>query len=225
MTTISPATTLVGRPRARGWIHFYSAIVAAVIGITLTTLAATLVGGRAAWACGIYSVTIVALFGVSATYHRHTWLSDRSRIWMKRLDHSMIFLFIAGTYTPFAILALPSASANWVLAVVWGGAAAGIGLKLGWPNSPRGLGVPIYIALGWVAVFVIPELLQSAGVATVVLMCAGGILYTVGAVMYATRKPNPWPGVFGYHEVFHAAVTLAATCHCVAIWLVLFKTW
>ena len=102
----APALT---RPRARGWIHFYSAIVAAVVGVTLTTLAATIVGARAAWACAVYSVTITALFSVSATYHRHTWVSERSRVWMKRLDHSMIFLFIAGTYTPFAMLALPSA--------------------------------------------------------------------------------------------------------------------
>ncbi len=107
-----------------------------------------MVGARAAWACGVYSVTIVALFGVSATYHRHTWASERSRVWMKRLDHSMIFLFIAGTYTPFALLALPSASANWVLLVVWVGAAAGIALKLGWPHSPRWLGVPIYVGSG-----------------------------------------------------------------------------
>ena len=108
------------KPRARGWIHFYSAIVAAVVGITLTTVAATAVSTRAAWACAVYSLTIVALFAVSATYHRHTWVSMRTRTWMKRLDHSMIFLFIAGTYTPFALLALPSTSANWVLAVVWG---------------------------------------------------------------------------------------------------------
>ncbi len=222
MTILAPALTT--RPRARGWIHFYSAIAAVVIGVTLTTLAASLVNARAAWACAVYSVTIVALFSVSATYHRHTWISPRARVWMKRLDHSMIFLFIAGTYTPFALLALPSASANWVLAVVWGGAVAGIVLKLGWPNSPRWLGVPIYIGLGWVAVFIIPELLSAAGVAPVVLMCVGGLLYTAGAIMYAIRKPNPWPGVFGYHEVFHAAVSLAAACHCVAIWLVLFTT-
>lgn len=212
------------KPRARGWIHFYSAIVAVVIGITLTTLAATVVGGKAALACAIYSVTIIALFSVSATYHRHQWLSERSRTWMKRLDHSMIFLFIAGTYTPFAMLALPTNSAKWVLAVVWIGALGGVALKLIWPNAPRWLGVPIYIALGWVAIFVMPDLLASAGVATVVLMLVGGALYTAGAVMYALRKPNPWPGVFGYHEVFHAAVSLAALCHCVAIWLVLFGT-
>jgi len=221
MTSLASTTPAPVKPRARGWIHFYSAILAAVVGITLTTVAATAVGSKAAWACAIYSVTIVALFTVSATYHRHNWVSVRARTWMKRLDHSMIFLFIAGTYTPFALLALPSSSANWVLVAVWGGAAAGIALKLGWPNAPRWLGVPIYLALGWVAIFVLPDLVEYAGVSVVVLMIAGGLLYTVGAVMYALRKPNPWPGTFGYHEFFHAAVSLAALCHCIAIWLVL----
>ncbi|MEP6981033.1 MAG: hemolysin III family protein [Nakamurella sp.] len=211
------------RPRARGWIHFYSAIVAVVVGISLTTVAAIRSGGPAAFACGVYSVTIIALFSVSATYHRHTWTSERARMWMKRLDHSMIFIFIAGTYTPFALLALPSGSSRWVLGVVWGGALGGVVLKLGWPRSPRWLGVPIYMALGWVAVFIIPDLLASAGAAPVVLMLVGGLFYSIGAVMYAIRKPNPWPGVFGYHEVFHACVSLAAACHCVAIWLVLFR--
>jgi hemolysin III len=222
VTSLAPIPRV--KPRARGWIHFYSAIGAAIIGVTLTTMAATMVSARAAWACAAYSVTIVALFSVSATYHRHQWVSNRARMWMKRADHSMIFLFIAGTYTPFALLALPANSAKWVLAVVWGGALAGIALKMGWPNAPRWLGVPIYIGLGWVAVFVVPDLLRNGGVATVVLMFVGGALYTGGAIMYAIRKPNPWPGVFGYHEFFHAAVTLAALCHCLAIWLVLFRT-
>jgi hemolysin III len=222
VTTVAPVKGT--RPRARGWIHFYSALVAVFVGITLTTLAATVVGGKAAFACAVYSVTIVALFSVSAVYHRHTWVSERSRVWMKRLDHSMIFLFIAGTYTPFALLALPAGSGTWVLAVVWGGALGGVILKVGWPHSPRWLGVPIYMALGWVAIFIIPELWHSAGPAPVVLMCVGGLFYTVGAVMYAIRRPNPWPGVFGYHEVFHACVSLAAACHCVAIWLVLFTS-
>ena len=223
MTTTLTLPDAPLKPRARGWIHFYSAITAVVVGITLTTLAATLVGGRAAFACAVYSVTIALLFSVSAIYHRHNWVSERSRTWMKRLDHSMIFLFIAGTYTPFALLALPSTTATWVLAIVWGGAVLGIALKLGWPHSPRWLGIPIYVAVGWVAIFVLPQLIASAGVAVVVLMLTGGVLYTAGAVMYGLRRPNPWPGVFGYHEFFHAAVSLAALCHCVAIWLVLFS--
>ncbi|RIJ69782.1 hemolysin III family protein [Nakamurella silvestris] len=215
----TPAAT---RPRARGWIHFYSAIVAAVVGITLVVFAATQVGGTAAFACSVYAVTIVGMFSVSATYHRHTWISPVARTWMKRADHSMIFLFIAGTYTPFALLALPDTKGAWVLAVVWGGAIGGVALKMFWPHSPRWLGVPIYVALGWVAIFVIPDLIP-AGVAAVVLMAVGGLLYTVGAVFYAIKRPNPWPGIFGYHEVFHAAVSLAALCHCVAIWLILLR--
>ena len=222
MTTVEAPPAHRVKPRARGWIHFYSAIVAAIVGITLTSVAATEVGGLAAFACGVYSLTVVGLFTVSATYHRHTWVSERSRIWMKRLDHSMIFVFIAGTYTPFALLALPSSTGNWVLATVWIGATAGIALKLFWPNSPRWLGVPIYIGIGWVAIFVMPQLLASGGAATLILLLAGGVLYTIGAVMYAIRRPNPWPGVFGYHEFFHSAVSLAAICHCVAIWLILF---
>ncbi len=222
-TSVAPSPGKL-KPRARGWIHFYSAIAAAVVGVTLIVLAATMVGAVAAWACTVYAITIVALFGVSATYHRHNWVSPANRTWMKRLDHSMIFLFIAGTYTPFAVLALPAASAKWLLFVVWGGALGGVALKMGWPNSPRWLGVPIYIALGWVAVFIIPDLYTAVGIWPVLLMGAGGLLYTVGAIFYAIRRPNPWPGTFGYHEVFHAGVSLAALCHCIAIWLVLFNT-
>ncbi|MTD12850.1 hemolysin III family protein [Nakamurella sp. YIM 132087] len=213
----SPAT----RPRARGWIHLYSAYVAVAMGISLVVLAATLRGAGAAFACAVYAATIIGLFSVSATYHRHVWVSTRARTWMKRADHSMIFVFIAGTYTPIAALALPPTTGNWVLWTVWVGALGGVGLKMLFPHAPRWLGVPFYIALGWVAIFVTPELLTHAGVAPFVLIVAGGLLYTVGAVFYATRRPNPWPLTFGYHELFHAAVSLAAACHCVAIWLAL----
>jgi hemolysin III len=141
---------------------------------------------------------------------------------MKRLDHSMIFLFIAGTYTPFSLLAMPRDTGLVVLAVVWGGALAGVALKLVWPHAPRWLGTPIYIALGWVAVFVLPDLLTHAGLTALVLLLAGGLLYTVGAIFYATKWPNPWPGHFGHHEFFHAATILAAICHYVAIWLAMY---
>lgn len=185
-------------------------------------MSAALVGGIAALATSVYSVTILGLFGTSALYHRHTWNTERSRTVMKRLDHSMIFLFIAGTYTPVAVLAMDSRTARWVLAVVWVGALAGIVLKTVWPHAPAWVGVPIYIALGWVAVFVIPDMLTNGGVAALVLLLTGGLLYTVGAVFYATRRPDPWPATFGYHEFFHAATVLAAICHHVAIWLILF---
>jgi hemolysin III len=211
------------RPRTRGWIHYYSAMVAFVVGIALVVVAAQTRDGRAVFACSVYAVTLVGLFAVSATYHRHAWISATARTWMKRADHSMIFVFIAGTYTPYALLGLPPGAAGWLLAVVWTGALAGVALKMGWPHSPRWLGVPLYIALGWAAVFIIPALVESVGAAPVVLMCAGGLFYTGGAVMYALRKPDPWPGTFGYHEFFHACVSLAALCHCLGVWLVLVR--
>ena len=219
LLAVSPAAL---RPRARGWIHFYSAITAVVVGAALITLAAATVSAGAAVACTVYAATVVGLFSVSATYHRHIWISSRTRRWMKRADHSMIFVFIAGTYTPFAALAMPRATATVVLAVVWGGACAGVVLKMVWPTAPRWLGVPVYLALGWVAVFVIPDILHGGGIAALVLMFVGGALYSVGAVFYATRRPKGWPTVFGYHEFFHALVTAAAICHCVAIWLILY---
>lgn len=222
VTTTTPQRPAPARPRARGWIHLYSAGIAVVVGIALIVLAATTVGVAAAVSCAVYAVTVVGLFTISATYHRHTWISVRARTWMKRADHSMIFVFIAGTYTPFSVLALPQPDRTVVLAVVWSGAIAGVALKMLWPEAPRWVGVPIYLALGWVAVFVIPELLRGGGVAALVLLIAGGLLYSVGAVFYATRRPRGWPATFGYHEFFHACVSAAALCHFVAIWLVLY---
>jgi len=211
------------RPRTRGWIHYYSAIVAFVAGVALVAVAADTRDGRAVFACSVYAVTLVGLFAISATYHRHAWVSATARTWMKRADHSMIFVFIAGTYTPYSLLGLPPGSARLLLLVVWIGAAVGVALKMGWPHSSRWLGVPLYIALGWAAVFIIPALLDSVGAAPVMLMCAGGLFYTVGAVMYAVRKPDLWPGTFGYHEFFHACVSLAALCHYLGVWLVLVR--
>ncbi|WP_276329000.1 PAQR family membrane homeostasis protein TrhA [Crossiella equi] len=219
--TQNPAPQFV-KPRMRGWIHLWSFFVSLVAGSTLITLAASTVSARAALATSVYTVTILGLFGTSALYHRRTWLTERALHWMKRLDHSMIFLFIAGTYTPFCLLAMDSGIGNVVLAVVWGGALAGVTLKLAWPHAPRWLGVPIYIALGWVAVFVLPELGSRGGVAALVLLLVGGAFYTVGGVMYGIRKPNPWPQVFGFHEFFHACTALAAICHYIAVWLVLY---
>ncbi len=213
-----------GRPRARGWIHWYSALAGAVLGAMLVVLAATTVGAVAALAAAVYALTLLGLFGISATYHRHTWVSVRARTWMKRADHSMIFVFIAGTYTPLAVLAIPGTTGRVLLIIVWAGAAGGVGLKMLLPHSPRWVGVPFYVALGWVAIFAMPELLANGGMAVIVLIITGGLLYTVGAVFYAIRRPNPWPGTFGYHEVFHAAVTVAALCHYVAIFLVVYRT-
>jgi hemolysin III len=210
------------KPSMRGKLHFWSFFVSIATGAALISLAASTVSGTAALATSIYGATVLGLFGVSALYHRTWWESPRTRAWMKRLDHSMIFLFIAGTYTPFSLLAMPRNTGIIVLSVVWGGALAGTALKLIWPNAPRWVGTPIYIALGWVAVFVLPDLLTYAGVAALVLILVGGLFYTVGAVFYATKWPNPWPGHFGHHEFFHAATILAAICHYVAIWLVMY---
>ncbi len=210
------------KPRMRGVIHQWSFFLSIATGATLVALATT-VSATATLATAVYSVTVLGLFGVSALYHRRWWVTERARTWMKRLDHSMIFLFIAGTYTPFCLLAMDQPTGYVVLAIVWGGAVLGVGLKLLWPHAPRWLGTPIYIALGWVAVFVLPDLLARAGVGALVLLLAGGLFYTVGAVFYATKWPNPWPTTFGHHEFFHTATVLAATCHYVAIWLSMYS--
>ncbi len=210
------------KPRLRGWLHAYAAAISIASGATLVAVAAALRGGHAAWPTSIYALTVTLLFGTSALYHRLTW-SARAHSIMKRLDHSMIFVFIAGTYTPLAVLTLPRTSAIAVLVVVWTGALFGAALQTAWPAAPRWLSVPCYIALGWVAVFVFPELLHNAGVAAFVLIAVGGAIYTIGAVVYGTKRPDPVPGVFGFHEVFHACTLLAATCHYVAIWLAVFR--
>ncbi len=222
VTGNAPHEVLV-KPRMRGWLHFWSFAVSIAACATMIAVSGALVGIRAALASAVYSVTVLGLFGISALYHRRTWRSPRSRTVMRRLDHSMIFLFIAGSYTPIAALAVDRPTATWLLVVVWAGALAGVVLKIAWPYAPAWIGVPIYVGLGWVAVFVLPDLLQNAGVAPLVLLLVGGALYTVGGVMYALRRPDPWPHTFGYHEFFHAATVLAAICHHVAIWLALFS--
>ena len=221
--TVPAAASVPVRPRARGWIHLYSAFIATAMSLVLIPLAGVFAGAGPAFACSIYAVTLIGMFTVSATYHRHTWKSKRSRTWMRRADQSMIFLFIAGTYTPMTVLAIQPPTSTIVLTAVWIGAAGGVALKMFWPHAPAWVGVPFYLALGWVAVFVLPDLLASGGVAVLVLLVVGGLLYSMGAIFYATRRPNTWPATFGYHEYFHACVSLAALCHCVAIWLVLFR--
>ncbi|MDG3012327.1 hemolysin III family protein [Rhodococcus sp. D2-41] len=210
------------KPRMRGWIHLWACSVAVVAGITLVAVSWPLVGTRAALATAIYSLTVCGLFGVSATYHRITWRTVRARTRMKRADHSMIFVFIAGSYTPFAMFGLPPSTGRVVLAVVWTGALAGVVLKMLWPTAPRWVGVPLYLLLGWVIVFVAPTLVHTAGIAPMVLLAVGGVFYSVGAVLYATKWPDPWPATFGHHEFFHAATAVAAICHLVAVWLVVF---
>ena len=210
------------RPRLRGWLHLFAFFGAIVAGAVLIPLASAL-GARAGFSVAVYCLTICGLFGISALYHRRRW-SPRGWKIMKRLDHSMIFLFIAGTYTPFGLLSLPGPTAAWVLGVVWTGALSGVALKMAWPTAPRWLGVPLYIALGWVAVFVLTDILRIGGVASLVLLAVGGIFYTVGGIAYGLKRPNPWPGVFGYHEVFHAMTIVAAICQYIAVYFAMYNS-
>jgi hemolysin III len=142
---------------------------------------------------------------------------------MRRLDHSMIFIFIAGTYTPFCVLMLPPKLATILLVIVWTGAVGGVALKLVWPHAPRWASAPLYIGLGWVAIAVLPDIGRHGGTVPLVLIVAGGVAYTVGAVFYALRRPNPWPTVFGHHEFFHACTLVAALCHHIAIYFALYS--
>jgi len=206
------------RPRLRGWSHLFAAIVAACAGVALVASAH---GGDARLACLVYALSVVGLFSVSATYHRIAWRSPRARQWMKRLDHSMIFVLIAGTYTPFAILVLHGWLSTAIGITVWAGALAGIVMNIAWVDAPRWVVAGVYVALGWVAVAAFPQLADALGVGGVSLVAAGGVLYTVGAVVYARQRPDPVPDVFGYHEVFHALVIAAAALHfaVVAFWV------
>jgi hemolysin III len=206
----------------RGWLHTYAFFVAVVCGVVLCALAATRPGIAPLISCAVYALTVCGLFGVSALYHRRVWTPRGYQV-MRRLDHSMIFVFIAGTYTPFSVLLLPPGKATLILAVVWGGALAGVAMKLIWPHAPRWVSAPLYLALGWVAVAVLPDILGYGGVTALVLLLVGGLAYSVGAVFYALRRPNPWPTVFGHHEFFHACTLVAAVCHHIALYFALFS--
>jgi len=164
----------------------------------------------------VYAFGVVALFGVSALYHRGGW-GDRGQAIMKRLDHSTIFIAIAATYTPIAAFALPSATAHWILPTVWVGAFVGIGVNLAWPHAPYPVVALPYVLLGWVGVAAMPAVYHGMGTAGLVLIVVGGALFTIGAVFYALHQPNPWPHWFGYHEIFHLFVIAGAAVHYVAI--------
>jgi hemolysin III len=198
------------KPKLRGVSHQWAFFVSLGTGLLLLLLAPH---GEARLAAGIYSLSVCALFGTSALYHRINWRSLSARRWMRRLDHSMIFVLIAGTYTPFALLALDGKIATAILIVVWSGALAGVVLQLVWVDAPRALSAIVYLAMGWVALVAYPQMVDKVGITGTVLVTAGGLLYSVGAIIYATKRPNPAPTVFGYHEVFHALVILAAALH------------
>lgn len=197
------------RPRLRGVSHQYAFFVAVVLGAALVVAAPS---GKAAAVVAIYAVGVCGLFGVSALYHRVTW-EPAARRWMRRADHSMIFVFIAASYTPICALVVDEPLSTIVLAVVWSGALAGVVQQLVWTDAPKWLSALTYVVLGWVAVVPFPQLWDRLGWLAVLGLAAGGILYTAGAVTYAREKPDPVPGVFGYHEVFHAYVIAAAAAH------------
>ena len=206
------------KPKLRGWLHAGTAPLALVAGIVLTVFAP---GGMEKVAAAVFTVTAVMLFGTSAVYHRGRW-SDRTSVLLKRLDHSNIFLIIAGSYTPFAVTLLPWEQAKTLLAIVWGGALAGVLFRVFWVGAPRWLYTPIYVALGWVAVFYFGPLLAHGGLVIMALMTAGGLLYTLGAVVYGTKRPNPSPRWFGFHEIFHAFTVAAFVTHYIAVSLAVY---
>ena len=200
-------------PRLRGLLHawaFWFALVAAVVLVVIAP------DGKATLAAAIYGAGLCALFGASATYHR--WRGNpRWKPILRRIDHSTIFLFIAASYTPVSLLVLHSPLRWIVLASVWAGALAGITMSIAWINAPRALVAACYIAVGWVAVAAMPQLFSNRGAVLPLLLLAGGVLYSLGAVAYATQRPNPWPRTYGFHEVFHTLVIAAAVVHFVAI--------
>jgi len=201
------------KPRLRGWIHAGTFPLALAAGIVLVILAP---GGKARIGAVIFAITAALLFGTSAVYHRGTW-SESVRGLLKRMDHSNIFLIIAGTYTPFALLLLPPPQARSLLLIAWIGAIGGVLFRVFWVSAPRWLYTPIYVALGWVSVFYIKPLYDSGGAAVVILIAVGGLLYTLGAVIYGTKRPNPSPRWFGFHEIFHVCTVAAFAVHYIAV--------
>src|ERR1044071_2050132 len=202
------------KPKLRGVSHEWAFFLSLGFGVALIILAKT---PKATLAVGIYAVSLWALLGTSALYHRVNWARPNVRQWMRRLDHSMIFFLIAGTYTPFALLVLEGPLADAILAVVWIGAVIGAIVEMVWIEHPKWVAALIYMSLGWVAAVAFPQLWNDMGVTGTLLVAAGGLLYTAGAVVYAIQRPNPNPRVFGYHEIFHALVIAAAAAHFAAI--------
>ena len=208
------------KPHLRGWLHAGTFPLAVVAGIVLVVLAE---GTRETVATAIYAASAALLFGVSALYHRGQW-SPRTERMLKRLDHSNIFLIIAGTYTPFSVILLRDHGGSVLLWLVWSAAVAGIAFRVLWVGAPRWLYTPVYIALGWVAVFYLGDILDTGGASVVALLAVGGVLYSLGGVVYALKRPDPSPRWFGFHEVFHALTLGAYAVHYVAVSLATLRT-
>jgi hemolysin III len=205
-------TTLAVRPRLRGTLHQAGFIVAVAVGVAFVVSA----DGREVAPAAVFAASAAVMLGVSTLYHRITW-SSRVRPWMRRADHAGIYLLIAGTYTPVGVLSMHGTLQRVVLGVVWSGAAAAILTKLCWVRSPKWLSAAFGLALGWVGVVALPQLERSSGPAAVALLGAGGLAYSAGAIVYARRKPDLFPTVFGYHELFHALTLVALACQYIAI--------
>jgi hemolysin III len=214
-TTVSETVEHKIKPRLRGWIHAGTFPFALAASITLIALAP---GAAAKWSAAVFGLSAALLFGTSAVYHRGTW-SPRAEAVLRRADHSNIFLIIAGTYTPLAVTLLDQRAATILLWIVWSGALAGLIGRIVWLHAPRWVYTPIYVALGWVAVGYIKPFWDAGGPAVVWLVLAGGLAYTLGAVVYATKKPDPSPRWFGFHEIFHVLTVLGFASHVVAIYL------
>lgn len=207
---MATAESIDARPRLRGVSHqagFFAAIAAGPVLFALT-------GGR--WPVAIYAITLAAMLGISAAYHRGPWSARTRRLW-KRADHAAILVFIAGTYTPVCVFALPGAAGHALLTVVWVGAALGVLRAVAWPGAPRWVAAGLAIALGWAMVMAMPAVLRATGPGMLALILAGGLCYTAGGVIYALRRPDPWPRTFGYHEIFHALTLVAVVLHFTAI--------
>lgn len=202
------------KPSLRGVIHEYAFPISLLAGAVLVIFAA---GGEQRLALTIYAVSLSALLGTSALYHRVNWKRPSSRLWMRRLDHSMIFLLIAGTVTPFALLVVGGSLGTALMIAVWAGALAGILVETLWTSSPKWVSVIVYLVVGWIGAVAYPSIVAAAGAGAGVLIAVGAIFYTVGAVVYALQRPDPKPSVFGYHEIFHVLVVAAAVLHFAAI--------
>lgn len=218
-TAISAASDLVRavKPRLRGWIHAATAPLALAACIVLTVLAP---GTALRWACAAYLASSLMLFANSGVYHiSNGHFPAAVTSVLRRVDHATIYLLIAGTYTPLSVALLDTATARLVLGIVWGGAALGITSSLVWPGAPRWFSTALYVVLGWVAIWFLPQFWVAGGPVIVWLLVAGGVTYTVGAVVYARKRPDPLPRWFGFHEIFHVCTVLAWACHCTACYL------
>jgi hemolysin III len=212
-TTVVEDMVAAVKPHLRGWLHAGTFPVALAAGIVLVVLAD---GTRATVANAVFATSAVLLFGISALYHRGSWSPKTERL-LKRLDHSNIFLIIAGTYTPFSVILLGDRGGTTLLWIVWCAALGGIAFRVLWVGAPRWLYTPVYIGLGWVAVFYIRDILDTGGATVVTLLAVGGILYSLGGLVYGIKRPNPSPRWFGFHEVFHALTLAAFAVHYIAV--------